>query len=207
MATKDLSNPTMHQHQNLKTELEEQSIQTLKAICAHWILKLGINWKPVEHNLPLDVIEWFQNYPMYYEWTDIPPHYFERSRRIEPNFTTLKVYLSNATLVVGKLTFWKKEEILYLYCFLFVVPDNLVAQWTGEIYKHIKDGQLRFLVFDDDTKQKMISPIQLADYDLILISQNRFSQENTNGGLDFKSKSFVCVVLSNTTLTLNNQSN
>lgn len=71
---------------------------------------------------------------------------------------------------------------------MFVVPDNLVAQWTGEIYKHIQDGQLRFLVFDDDTKQKMISPIQLADYDLILISQNRFSQENTKGGLDFKSK-------------------
>jgi hypothetical protein len=104
MATKDLSNPMMYQHHALQTELtqEQATTESLKSICAQWILKLGINWKPVKHNLPLDVIEWFQKYPMYYEWTDIPPHYFERSRRIQPSFTTLKVYLSNATLVVGK---------------------------------------------------------------------------------------------------------
>lgn len=108
MATKDLSNPTIDQHQNLQTELTDKQYfpgipLSLKAICAQQILRLGINWKPVKQNLPLDVVEWFQKYPMYYEWTDIPPNYFERSRRIEPNFTTLKVYLSNATLVVGKL--------------------------------------------------------------------------------------------------------
>jgi hypothetical protein len=62
-----------------------------------------------------------------------------------------------------------------------------VAQWTGEIYKHIKDGQLRFLVYDD-IKQTLLGPIQLADYDLVLISQSRFSYENDQGGLDFSSK-------------------
>lgn len=67
------------------------------------------------------------------------------------------------------------------------MPDNLVAQWTGEIYKHIEDGQLRFLIYDD-TKQTILPPIQLVDYDLIIISQSRFSYENSEGGLDFKSK-------------------
>lgn len=74
-----------------------------------------------------------------------------------------------------------------------VVPDNLVAQWTGEIYKHIMDGQLRFLVYDD-IKQTLLAPVQLADYDLVLISQNRFSYENHQGGLDFTSKFQVVFV-------------
>lgn len=73
-----------------------------------------------------------------------------------------------------------------------VVPDNLVAQWSGEIYKHIFDGQLKFVTYDDDSKQPILPPIQLADYDLVLISQNRFSQENTKGGLDFKSNN-ICL--------------
>lgn len=172
MATKDLSNPMDHIHQ-LKSNFPKHAlgnIPSLKEITAKMVLHLGINWKPMKHQLPSDVIDWFQKYPIYYEWTDIPNNYFERSRRIQPNFTTLTVYLSNATLVV--------------------VPDNLVAQWTGEIYKHIQDGQLRFLVYDD-VKQKILSPIELADTDLVLISQNRFSYENSRGGFDFSSKLFI----------------
>ncbi|CAO3648295.1 unnamed protein product [Mucor hiemalis] len=177
MATKDLSNPFMDElYENLKTDLplvKHKAVQSLKSTCTEKILRLGINWKPVKYQLPFDVIELFQKYPMYYKWTDIPINYqFERSRRTQPNFTTLTVYLSNATLVV--------------------VPDNLVAQWSGEIYKHIFDGQLKFVTYDDDSKQPILPPIQLADFDLVLISQNRFSQENTKGGLDFKSRSCQC---------------
>jgi hypothetical protein len=98
MATKDLSNPV--DHSDLKTNFVKRT--SLKAITTELVLKWGINWKPFKHQLPADVVEWFQKYPAYYEWTDIPAHYLERSRRIQPRFTTLKVYLSNATLVVGK---------------------------------------------------------------------------------------------------------
>lgn len=170
MATKDLSNPVRHAH-TLKTDYPKHAlgvVPSLKEIAATTMLQLGINWKPIRQQLPPEVVDWFQKYPIYYEWTDIPAHYYERSRRIETNFTTLTVYLSNATLVV--------------------VPDNLVAQWTGEIYKHIQDGQLQFLVYDD-VKQNIIAPIELANTDLVLISQSRFSLENSRGGLDFSSKS------------------
>ncbi|GAN03723.1 snf2 family helicase [Mucor ambiguus] len=173
MATKDLSNPMCHAH-TLKTNYPKHAlgvVPSLKEITATMMLHLGINWKPMRQQLPSEVVDWFQKYPIYYEWTDIAPHYHERARRIEPNFTTLAVYLSNATLVV--------------------VPDNLVAQWTGEIYKHIQDGQLRFLVYDD-VKQKIIAPIELADTDLVLISQSRFSLENSKGGLDFSTTGHVC---------------
>ncbi|KAL9551487.1 hypothetical protein MBANPS3_004229 [Mucor bainieri] len=173
MATKDLSNPIHHAH-TLKTDYPKHAlgvVPSLKEITAAMMLQLGINWKPMRQQLPSEVVDWFQKYPVYYEWTDIPAHFHERSRRIAPNFTTLTVYLSNATLVV--------------------VPDNLVAQWTGEIYKHTQDGQLRFLVYDD-VKQKIIAPIELADADLVLISQNRFSLENSRGGLDFSTSGHVC---------------
>lgn len=169
MATRDLSSPVHHAH-TLKTDYPKPAlgvVPSLKEVTAKMMQQLGINWKPIRQQLPSEVVDWFQKYPIYYEWTDIPTNYYERSRRIEPNFTTLRVYVSNATLVV--------------------VPDNLVAQWTGEIYKHIQDGQLRFLVYDD-IKQKIAAPMELADADLVLISQNRFSLENSRGGLDFSSK-------------------
>lgn len=110
MATKDLSNPFMEEfYENLETDLplvKHKSIQSLKSTCTEKVLRLGINWKPVKYQLPFDVTELLQKYPMYYKWTDIPINYqFERSRRIQPNFTTLTVYLSNATLVVGKVLF------------------------------------------------------------------------------------------------------
>ncbi|KAI8637325.1 SNF2 family N-terminal domain-containing protein [Parasitella parasitica] len=170
MATKDLSNPVDHHSHPLKSDYPKHAlgvVPSLKETAANILLQLGINWKPIQHQLPSDVVDWFQKHPVFYEWTDIPSHYVERPRRVQPNFTTLAVYLSNATLVV--------------------VPDNLVAQWTGEIYKHIQDGQLRFLVYDD-IKQKITSPITIADADLVLISQSRFSYENFKGGLDFNNE-------------------
>ncbi|CEP16924.1 hypothetical protein [Parasitella parasitica] len=174
MATKDLSNPVDHNFLHLKSDYPKHAlgvVPSLKKITANMVLQLGINWRPIQHQLPSDAVETFQKYPSYYEWTDIPSHYIERSRRVQPKFTSLTVYLSNATLVV--------------------VPDNLVAQWTGEIYKHIQDGQLRFLVYDD-IKQNIISPIKIVDVDLVLISQNRFSYENSRGGLDFSSRICRC---------------
>ena len=200
MATKDdLS--TVNYLPDLKTDMpidcSHQGIQTLKSICAHTVMRLGIEWKSIKRDLPHDVVEWFTAFPMYYQWTDKPV--IERSRRIELQLTTLTVYVSNATLVIGTKSRYRKKKYANLFIFItfvVVVPDNLVAQWTGEIYKHIHDEQLRFLVYDD-SNQKLLSPIELVDYDLVLISQYRFSQENTLGGLDFKSTSCLFVDIFN----------
>ncbi|KAI8969095.1 SNF2 family N-terminal domain-containing protein [Mycotypha africana] len=181
MVTKDFSNPFQHDGKYLKTDfpsiLTEANrpggITSLKHTAALLILGSGINWKPVEQQLPQDIVDdWFKQYPIYYEWTNIPQHFdFERSRRFKPIFTTLKIYPATTTLVV--------------------VPDNLIAQWTGEVYKHIKDGHLKFIVYDD-TKQTICSPFELIAYDLVLISQNRFSHEHSIGGLDFSSHLCRC---------------
>jgi hypothetical protein len=105
MATKDLSDSVDHRDKDLKTDMPKKTVNnvpSLKSIAAETVQRFGINWKPIKSQLPIDVIESFQKYPMYYKHTDIPGNFnFERSRRVLPTFTTLTVYLSNATLVVG----------------------------------------------------------------------------------------------------------
>lgn len=105
MATKDLSNLVDYHDKDLMTDMPKKTfknIPSLKSLMAEKVLRLGINWKPIKSQLPMDIVELFQKYPMYYRYTDIPKHFnFERSRRVTPTFTTLTVYLSNATLVVG----------------------------------------------------------------------------------------------------------
>lgn len=180
MTTKDLSIPIPHS--DCQTKLAELQPRTLKVIAAESALKQGINWKTL--NLPMDVMDWFKTYPLYYEHLDVPEHFdFSRPRRIQPRFSTLTVYVSNVTLIIGRL--YPAEE--HIGCLYKIVPDNLVAQWTGEIYKHVKDGYLNFTVHDN-IKQSIPSPLDLIQYDLVIASQSRFAYENQQGGLDFTSK-------------------
>ncbi|KAG1451853.1 hypothetical protein G6F56_007976 [Rhizopus delemar] len=161
----------------LKTNLSCLPL-SLKRLAAERVLKTGIHWRSIADRLPMDIIDWFDDYPLYYEWLDAPTGFnFSRSRRIEPNWTTLVVYLSHLTLII--------------------VPDNLVAQWTGEIYKHIEDGQLDFIVYDNP-KQPIQPPLELLKHDLILISQSRFSYEHQKGGLDFRSRACQCPYIGST---------
>ncbi|KAI8977954.1 SNF2 family N-terminal domain-containing protein [Pilobolus umbonatus] len=167
MATKDFS-LSLSDYVDRKTDLlrsipAENKINSLKSIAAALVLKEGINWKPYRNRLPEDVLAWFHQYPVYYEWMDIPPHIYDRPHRVQPRIQTMHVYLSTTTLVV--------------------VPDNLIAQWTGEIYKHIKDNHLEFIVYDD-IKQVILPASTLVYYDLVLMSQTRFSHENTQGGFE-----------------------
>jgi hypothetical protein len=68
-----------------------------------------------------------------------------------------------------------------------IVPDNLIAQWTGEVYKHIEDGELDFLVLDN--KKEPIPPAtQLLNYDMVVISHSRFGLESDSGGLEIVGK-------------------
>lgn len=68
-----------------------------------------------------------------------------------------------------------------------IVPDNLIAQWIGEVYKHIADGELEFLVLDN--KKQSIPPARkLLAYDLVIISHSRFGLESDSGGLEIVGK-------------------
>ncbi|ORE07008.1 hypothetical protein BCV72DRAFT_116262 [Rhizopus microsporus var. microsporus] len=180
MATKDLLYPfsSINTDCFIKTNLKKHQPHTLKAIAAEQLLSSGINWNAISDRLPEDVVEWFQAYPLHYEWVDIPLHFnFERSRRREPQFTRLVVYVSNATLII--------------------VPDNLIDQWTGEIYKHVQDGKVHFTVYDQ-LKQVIKPPLELLDLDLVIISQSRFAHENQQGGLDFRSTVCQCPYIGST---------
>jgi hypothetical protein len=69
-----------------------------------------------------------------------------------------KIYLSTATLVV--------------------VPANLVRQWEREIEKHTTG--LKVLVMRSN-QSKLPPPAELAEYDIILFSRQRFDRESKDG--------------------------
>lgn len=70
------------------------------------------------------------------------------------------------------------QQIFVSAASLVVVPDILVAQWLAEIAKHVKPGALTYTKID---KGKDIPPpIELAKYDLVLISESRMRSEEAN---------------------------
>jgi hypothetical protein len=76
-----------------------------------------------------------------------------------------------------------------------IVPDNLIAQWIGEVYKHIADGELEFLVLDN--KKQSIPPARkLLTYDLVIISHSRFGLESDSGGLEIVGKMSMRIYMS-----------
>ncbi|ORY73381.1 SNF2 family N-terminal domain-domain-containing protein, partial [Protomyces lactucae-debilis] len=70
------------------------------------------------------------------------------------------------------------EPVLCQYRHLIVVPDSLVSQWQHEIRKHVEHDFLQVLVL---AANKLAAPTpdpkELLQYDLVLISHTRFSQE------------------------------
>ncbi|KAI8381524.1 P-loop containing nucleoside triphosphate hydrolase protein [Radiomyces spectabilis] len=167
MATKDLSHSLQRDH-IMKTDIPKTS---LRNIAADQILRHGVSWRGYGNPLPFDAIDLMKQHPAYYEWTDVPYSFYDRPRRREIEIPVMRVYGSHATLVV--------------------VPDNLVAQWTGEVYKHIQDTQMDFLILDDP-KKKVPEATSLIGYDMVLISQTRFSREHAAGGFDFEGIPRIC---------------
>lgn len=58
---------------------------------------------------------------------------------------------------------------------LVVVPKNLIMQWRSEIEKHVLEGFLK-VFYMDERKVKLPSQAELASYDLVLISKERFKE-------------------------------
>ncbi|PPJ53397.1 hypothetical protein CBER1_00917 [Cercospora berteroae] len=71
-------------------------------------------------------------------------------------------------------------HILMASTTIVVVPQNLCKQWTAEIGKHVEQGALKVLVMDD-RKKPLPSAQELASYDIILFTRNRFDMEIQDG--------------------------
>ncbi|ORX47171.1 hypothetical protein DM01DRAFT_1327182 [Hesseltinella vesiculosa] len=172
MATKHILTPIRHRtlicdfHTTYADPRNGTTVPSLRSMAAHQALLYGMDWRDVQSNLPPALCSVMATCPPYYEW-ELQRYRstIDRPRRGNISIPVLKVYPSSATLIV--------------------VPDNLVAQWYGEIYKHINDGELRFLVLEHKTK--MPTATDLLHYDLVLMGSNVFANEDSSGGLDFVS--------------------
>ena len=70
-----------------------------------------------------------------------------------------------------------------------LVPDTLLAQWAGEVKKHLRGQALRVMVYDSATRLRELAlgkhygrirsmnPLLLRDYDVILVGISLFSRE------------------------------
>ncbi|CAO3608684.1 unnamed protein product [Cunninghamella echinulata] len=160
----ELTTDMINQYQD---QTQPYKVKSLKTIATEQMLLQRIPWKNHKYNLPSDIHVQLEKYPPYYEWQEQDTSFplIKRQHRGSLRVTTLKIYPSSATLTI--------------------VPDNLVAQWMGEIYKHIMDDQIDFIVLDDN-KKSIPHPTLLVHSDLVLISQSRFSYEYSYGGLEFQ---------------------
>ncbi|KAI8982894.1 P-loop containing nucleoside triphosphate hydrolase protein [Trametes punicea] len=73
---------------------------------------------------------------------------------------------------------------------LIIVPDNLRRQWANEILKHCTDLLRVYLV--DDKQELPDAPILATDFDIILMSQSRFSQESKKKNVESLYSWTVC---------------
>ncbi|KAI8093000.1 SNF2 family N-terminal domain-containing protein, partial [Halteromyces radiatus] len=146
---------------------DNYGFKSLRTLAGIQTMLHSADWRSYRSQLPFEIASAFENSAPYYEWTPIQHHaLIDRPHR---------QYLYNTVFY----------HIHSFNHFSILVPDNLVAQWTGEIYKHIHDGQLDFLVLDNK-KHPIPEPLRLVQLDMVLISQSRFSHENSTGGFDFQ---------------------
>lgn len=99
-----------------------------------------------------------------------PGHYYlpapvprRESRRDTGSLPPRKIFLTAATLVV--------------------VPANLVKQWQSEIKKHTTGLKVLVMTVTRPANKKPLPPAsELALYDIILFSKQRFEKESKDGG-------------------------
>ena len=59
---------------------------------------------------------------------------------------------------------------------LIIVPQNLLSQWKDEISLHVEEQVLEVLCLDADTIP-VPSAARLMNYDIVLMSRQRFERE------------------------------
>ena len=65
---------------------------------------------------------------------------------------------------------------------LIIVPQNLLSQWKDEINLHVEEQALKVFYLDSNTVQVPPAAI-LMQYDIILMSRQRFDQEMVPKGV------------------------
>ncbi|KAH8814928.1 P-loop containing nucleoside triphosphate hydrolase protein [Xylogone sp. PMI_703] len=134
---------------------------SLVDMCASTIGRNGIPWKSHFKAMETEGYDFSQCIDAikrgagYYFIPSPPPRRESRNPIRSP---PRKIYLSAATLVV--------------------VPSNLVQQWRQEIKKHTTG--LNVLVVNNN-KSKLPPAVELAGFDLILFSKQRFEKESKDG--------------------------
>ncbi|CAL1705728.1 unnamed protein product [Somion occarium] len=146
-------------------EAESPQIPSLRAILLHYLRTHpdGLNVRYHHDDLEdRQLLQAYQaNVPFYLHYNEEPlDTNWSRRRRTEPKPRIM--YLTTATIII--------------------VPVNLLYQWEMEVLKHCEDP-LRLLVIRDT---KPLPPAsELASlYDIILMSQTRFSAEATKDCLE-----------------------
>ncbi|KAJ1655507.1 hypothetical protein IWQ61_004755 [Dispira simplex] len=74
---------------------------------------------------------------------------------------------------------------------LVVVPRNLLVQWTAEIHKHTRVESLKYTTINH-TQATIPPAATLIQHDIVLIDHQRFGQENTKGGFEFRGVPRCC---------------
>ncbi|KAI0636454.1 SNF2 family N-terminal domain-containing protein [Trametes polyzona] len=124
-----------------------------------------IPWRDAEEQERLEQLRMWKplmaNVPFYFHSPDPPEAPYGRRARQQDTAGPKVMYLTTATLVV--------------------VPDNLRRQWANEILKHCTDF-LRVLLVDD-RRELPDAPALATNYDIVLMSQSRFSQESKKNNM------------------------
>ncbi|PWN54190.1 hypothetical protein IE53DRAFT_408107 [Violaceomyces palustris] len=132
-------------------------VPRLVQLAAHRVRSTGAPFRHLLDGMPSHLRELLvhQAAPLLYLWPEVP----SRFPRVPPSRRPRQIFLG-PTLVI--------------------VPHTLIAQWLTEIDKHCPHS-LRVLVLAN-TKDRLPSPDNLAqDYDLVLLSHNRFGKEEDDG--------------------------
>jgi hypothetical protein len=160
LATRDLSSQIPVEY-SLDTIPVRKRIGSLLDMSAATIGRTGTPWKAYFHEQEQDGSDYSnckdalrRGVGHYFIPGPIPRRTSRKPAKVPPR----RIYLSTATLVV--------------------VPANLVRQWEREIEKHTTG--LKVLVMKNN--QSALPPAaELAEYDIILFSRQRFEKESRDG--------------------------
>ncbi|KAJ1555453.1 hypothetical protein HK096_007168 [Nowakowskiella sp. JEL0078] len=71
----------------------------------------------------------------------------------------------------------KQTRILLSSTTLILIPDTLYEQWITQINAHVNDNALKYFAIPTSSKRPMPPAIELIKYDLVIITNTRFSSE------------------------------
>ncbi|GAA5861885.1 hypothetical protein JCM3774_001339 [Rhodotorula dairenensis] len=117
-----------------------------------------------------------QRYPYFEEVGDgspLPPLLFDTLQATAP-FYRLIPSAEQQNSREGRRGGFTSQDIVVAATTLVVVPTDLVRQWEAQIQDHVEPHAVRYLVLRT-AKDKFRSAVEMAKFDLILMSVARFS--------------------------------